>query len=202
MHERPLGSHAKATASIFVTACMVLFACSRHSTLSTPIDHRPSTPAACTPQSGPVSCSQGASDACHVPGDCTAGLDGSCQTVVSGGAVICGCVYDDCLTDADCAPGSACSCDANRGGAGASGSPTKCVTANCRVDADCGPSGYCSASGFSGGPGGCGSFVNGVYCHTAADECANAADCGASSTCVYSPEVAHWICAMVSICAG
>jgi hypothetical protein len=189
--------------STAVLACIALFACGGHRVTSTPLDHRSSAPAPCTPQEGPVSCSQGPADACHVPADCTAGLDGYCRPSVSGGVPACACVYDDCLTDDDCAPGSACSCDANRGGAGASGSPTKCVPANCRLDADCGPNGYCSSSSFSGGPGGCGSYVHGVYCHTSADECGNASDCGALGfACVYSLEVRHWICTEVTYCAG
>ena len=180
-------------------AAVLMLSCGGARRATTPIDHRPTAPAACTPQSGPVSCTQSSADACHVPADCTAGLDGFCRYGASG----CACAYDDCLTDADCAAGTACSCDANRGGAGASGNPTKCVPANCRVDADCGAGGFCSQSGSTGGPGGCGAFVTGFFCHTPDDECGNASDCGSlGMACVYSREVGHWVCEAVTICAG
>lgn len=194
-----------------IVACAALWACGgsptsapKH-TFTTPLSHRASTPAACTPQPiEPGTCTNAVAGTatCATASDCMSGLDGSCNGV--GG--VCSCVYDDCLTDSDCAPGTACSCDADRGGAGASGNPTKCVPSNCRVDADCGPGGYCSPSGFAGGPGGCGSYLDGYYCHTPADECGNPSDCPPVPldvvTCVYSPEVAHWVCGTAALCAG
>lgn len=177
-------------------------ACGTHHHASTPAFHRAVAPAACTPQSRYGTCTSSPGSGtplCQSDSECTAGLDGTCAPLNG----VCACRYDDCLTDADCPSGYACSCDANRGGAGAGGSATKCVGANCRLDSDCGPGGYCSPSQNLGGPGGCGGFVNGFYCHTPNDECANAADCGSPSLgCLYSLELGHWVCMMVTTCAG
>jgi hypothetical protein len=165
-------------------------------TVTTPLEHRPSTPAACTPQTTIAAvCTVSTSDACHTASDCTAGLDGNCISN-SFSKTPCACVYDDCLTDSDCPVGTACSCDANRSGPGASANPTKCVPASCRLDSDCGPGGFCSPSTLAAGPGQCGSGMTGFYCHTAADECGNASDCPATlgNACLYAPEVGHWIC--------
>jgi hypothetical protein len=143
---------------------------------------------------------------CSSDSQCTAGLDGICNLNVTS----CACRYDACLTDADCPTGSDCSCDANRGGAGASGSPTVCLASGCRLDSDCGPGGYCSPSYYPGGLGGCGEQWYGWYCHTTKDECGNASDCvnscdstGApNNACIYSKEVGYWKCAAYAECAG
>jgi hypothetical protein len=140
---------------------------------------------------------------CSADSQCTAGLDGRCGYAAGG----CACQYDACLTDADCPAGSDCACDANRGGAGASGNPTACLPSNCRLDADCGPGGYCSPSYIGGGPGGCGSQWFGFFCHTPNDECGDASDCcspdpGMGNACVYARELGHWKCVSFGICAG
>lgn len=188
--------------------CVAWIACGQRAvphTVTTPLAHRPTTPAACTPQAinGPCTAPN---STCMVASDCTAGLDGNCRMGLVGGSEACTCIYDDCLTDNDCATGTACSCDANRGGAGASGNPTSCVPSGCRLDADCGPGGFCSPSQRLGAQSRCGSPVTGFYCHTPDDECGNDSDCPGSASlapiCLYSLEVGHWVCSMVGPCAG
>jgi hypothetical protein len=164
---------------------------------STPSTHRPSSPGPCTPQ-GPGYCPTGMGGSCAKDADCTGGLDGRCVVTSS---TACGCRYDACRTDADCAAGTDCACDAQRGGAGSSGNPTVCVPSDCRTDADCG-SRYCSPSV----PGSCGGN-SGWFCHTAADECGNDADCatttvGMRGACIHSAEIGHWVCMTVPLCGG
>ncbi len=174
--------------------------------VTTPTEHRPTPPPACAPQS-PGSCQIAGAGGCATDSDCTAGLDGRCTPVDS---TTCACRYDACLTDADCPSGNDCSCNANRGGAGASGSPTACLPSNCSVDADCGPGGFCSPSHYAGGLGGCGAVWYGYFCHTPNDECGNASDCvsdgsngvAAGAACIYSQELGHWTCAAYQFCAG
>ena len=153
--------------------------------ISTPIDHRPMTPAAC-PYAQPMPpCPYGG--ACAQDADCTSGPNGICVTRSS----TCECQYNACVTDADCAPGTDCACDTG-GGAGSGGGnfPTACVPANCRTDADCGVGGYCSPT-FTGST--CGS-LQGWFCHTQHDECGVDADCVSENPklsyprCQYSPE--------------
>ncbi len=162
--------------------------------VTTPIWHRPASPAACPPQP-PSDCPAGFSGSCAKAGDCTAGFNGAC--VLNG--TQCACQYDACRTDADCGPGTDCECH-SRGAAGSSGSPTVCVPSNCRVDADC-ASGYCSPTfGYCGG-------ITGWFCHVSGDECGNGTDCAAPvngnvPSCSYSPEVGHWTCSTVPFCSG
>lgn len=179
-----------------------------HSTgVTTPASHLPSEPAACAPRPA-VNCPQQTTlPGCKLDSECTAGINGRCQTVYASGSATCACVYDDCVTDADCAAGTACYCMPTTGGAGFMGAATECLTSNCRTDADC-ASGFCSPSIYPGGPGGCGGKVFGNDCHTSSDECGNDSDCvldnGGSlgAACVYAPELGHWACKAFSVCAG
>jgi hypothetical protein len=176
--------------------CALPYACGGSRHVSTPTNHRAVAPAACTPQPilGGMCVGSMGTMPCASSSDCTAGLDGSCNDVFGA----CSCIYDACLTDDDCGPGTACTCDGHRGGAGSSGtfSPTACVASNCRLDSDCGPGGFCSPS-----PNDLCGTVGGFYCHTSHDECGDDSDC-TGSTCVYSPEVGHWICSLGGGCGG
>ena len=77
-----------------------------------------------------------------------------------------------------------------------------CRPGNCRVDADCGPSGSCSPSQSTSG---CGGDLDGYFCHTAADECIDDADCvtesGMPQFCAHDKPSGHWKCAPQAMCA-
>jgi hypothetical protein len=123
---------------------------------------------------------------CQRDAECTDGMNGRCMGGITGN----GCTYDACASDADCAAGTACLCRA-----GGYASVNACVPAACRVDADCGayscsPSkDDCDLNGYRG-----------LYCHGAADECVDDADCPKPSSaiersyCRWTPEKGHWAC--------
>ncbi len=164
---------------------------------TTPTEHRPSTPAACTARP-PAFCPAGSTGECARDADCTAGFNGRCLGATGNS---CACGYDACRTDADCPTGTACACDAGYGGNAFPG-PTQCLPSGCRLDSDC-ASGYCSPSRVPGAPGGCGAARYGYYCHTPNDACGNDSDCGGlGNACIYSPELHHWTCVTFSVCAG
>lgn len=95
---------------------------------------------------------------------------------------------------------------ATRAGRAAAAHPESkatCLAGNCRTDSDCANGGYCSPT-----LGQCGNYtgVIGYYCHTPSDECTDDSDCTGNPTsgpgyCMYSPEVAHWLCSY-SHCVG
>lgn len=137
---------------------------------------------------------------CTSDRECTMGTNGRCIGNSHDG---CRCNYDVCRSDSECAMGGVCECRlASRFAAGAN----VCLAGNCRVDADCGSNGYCSPT-----LGDCGEYggLVGYYCHTAADECIDDADCanvdagflGQGGYCAYSREVGHWRCSNQG-CAG
>lgn len=127
---------------------------------------------------------------CRTDADCTQGMSGRCMPP-TGNAAGDYCTYDACVVDGDCASGKACVCDP-RG--------NRCGDSSCRTDADCNGRG-CSPS-TTGGCGG--ASVSGYYCHTTADECIDDKDCSDAnaSVCQYDPQLSHWACAQLVICAG
>ena len=171
--------------------------------VDSPVAHAPKyhRPAAtvCAPSTstGSSACKDhGPSGSCKTNADCTAGTNGKCD-IAGGGAFICACFYDTCTSDSECSTGGPCACQ---------GSPYQfesngCAPAgNCRVDADCGASGYCSPSGGAG----CSGSIAGYYCHVAADECVDDADCKSTSgptACTFDKTKKHWACTPVLACA-
>ena len=115
------------------------------------------------------------------------------------------CTQNQCYSDSDCAPGTACECGAQfaPGTYGANG----CLPAQCRLDADCGPGRYCvaSTSGYC-------AYLAGLYCTSPEDTCVDPqtdcpcpSDAGPPSTthsvCEYLPTVGHFVCATAT-CNG
>jgi hypothetical protein len=91
-----------------------------------------------------------------------------------------------CEADVDCDAGEACICAGNVGYSGVVGY-NQCISAECRSDADCG--GYsCAVSNIDP----CGKLA-GMFCHTAADECARHSDCPRAA-CAFDPGVRAWRC--------
>jgi hypothetical protein len=94
------------------------------------------------------------------------------------------------MTDADCGSARVCDCrnaahyDANT-----------CFNGNCRTDADCSGS-YCAPSLITLGSNCVSVPVGsvGYFCHTAADECTNDADCGVDGYCSFDVSALHWKC--------
>jgi hypothetical protein len=166
--------------------------------VSTPSMHIPSAPGACAPAPAVNCMVPSGGGSCALDSDCTAGLDGRCAFVNNAG---CACGYDACATDADCGVGTACFCRPEYSGVGVAFAPTRCLPSNCRTDADC-TSGYCSPSEDASIASGCGGRPLGNYCHTSSDECGVDTDCLGGGTCLYAPEVGHWICAPSAFCAG
>jgi hypothetical protein len=125
----------------------------------------------------------GFGDGCEAHSECTAGMNGRCVLAMIGSL----CDYDECFVDSDCEANEVCSCDGSYYGG------NHCVPGNCRVNADC-MSGLCSPSYgcLSGGP------PEGWYCKTAADECADDADCNdpmtAGGRCAYDTTRMSWRC--------
>jgi hypothetical protein len=159
-----------------------------------PSEHRATAPA-CNPSSPPP-IPDGGVPSCTTDADCA-----SSTSYPSAYYRYCAhgqCVFDQCLTDADCGSTGVCACSSDYYGGNISHHPNFCVPANCRLDSDCGPGGYCSPS-----RGTCGTF-QGFYCHTAADSCvdstADCASCGLNA-CLYSPAVAAFACGTV-FCNG
>lgn len=113
----------------------------------------------------------------------------------------CFCHYP-CTSDADCLPDAACLCAAGvpSGGGGHDGlvAVTECVPANCRTDADCGGF-FCAVS-----PSLCGfGFPDGLFCHTAEDECVGGQDCvdqRLGNLCLFEPAEQRWVCTEAAIC--
>jgi hypothetical protein len=168
-----------------------------------PLRHR-ATASAC-PSARPAStCDPGSGGppaACAADAECTTGVNGRCVGNPRDG---CRCNYDACSADTECTLGGPCECRlASRGASGAN----VCIAGNCRVDADCGAGGYCSPT-----LGSCGDFggLAGYYCHTAADQCVDDADCatildggflGQRPYCMYARETGRWVCSNAG-CAG
>ena len=133
------------------------------------------------------------SGGCHSHEECTEGMNGRCTNYGRGYA---DCTYDQCFVDADCASGP-CNCGDDYSG-------NTCRGGDCQIDADCGDAGFCSPT-----LGSCGDYsgVVAYYCHTPDDECTDDADCEGSrdgfggAYCMYSPEVARWVCSDTH-CAG
>ncbi len=125
--------------------------------------------------------------------DCATGLNGRCVAFLGKPSF---CSYDDCAADTGCGSASVCDCRN-----GANFSANTCFHGNCQVDADCGAGGYCSPSAV-----GIDFFCNtgvqqgsyGYFCHTAADECVDDADCGntpmGQGVCLLQPDKARWAC--------
>lgn len=130
---------------------------------------------------------------CTTHEECTEGMNGRCTDYGRGYA---DCTYDQCFEDSECASGP-CICGGDFAG-------NSCRGGDCQIDADCGDGGYCSPT-F----GDCGDYsgVIAYYCHTPEDECTDDTDCEGhrdgfgGAYCMYSPEVARWICSD-SHCAG
>jgi len=102
-----------------------------------------------------------------------------------------------CMTDADCDPGTVCIGD-EIGGMG--GSDSYCVTASCETGEDC-DSGECGLSSYDDG---CGTTVQ-LACRTDDDQCRGDVDCtdGGTNQCVvsyWSEEV--WVCAGIDCAIG
>ncbi len=125
----------------------------------------------------------GAKYECRAHADCTAQPRGRCIFFPTSPPIEAGgtrCLYDECTTDAACAPGKACVCNTIA---------NTCYAGNCRVDADCGAGNFCSPT-----VDGCRIFV-GYYCHTPADTCTDDTDCGTSGfVCSYRSDTRVWSC--------
>lgn len=148
----------------------------------------PSRPVAweCSPcrQPGPDGVTGGE---CTSDTDCSAGDNGRCQWARIGGM----CSYDECFSDAGCAPTELCACDGGFGGGNA------CIEAGCHTDADCG-SFDCSPT-----LGDCGHYFPpvGYFCHGPGDECYSDADCAEPGYCARNPLTGGWACSTAE-CVG
>lgn len=150
-----------------------------------PLVHR-AAPVECSHTRGAGNSDPQAPGTCLMDADCTTGTNGRCL-LSTHGARLNSCSYDRCFLDSECG-GKVCTCretaiDVNR-----------CAEGNCKVDADCGAAGYCSPSvpfdRINTGTGG-------YYCHTAADECVDDADCPQApnkAKCAFDPTKSHWAC--------
>lgn len=149
-----------------------------------PASHR-AVAVTCAPTNYPVPGDAGPAS-CATDADCTA--SGSGLTTCRAGQ----CVYDECLTDGDCANGGVCGCSTDYYGGNAQYHPNVCVPADCHVDGDCGTNGVCAPSiGY------CGSF-EGFHCGSS-----TAGSCGASDqSCNFSSEVGRFACGAASVCNG
>ncbi len=134
---------------------------------------------------------------CEADAECTDGDNGRCVWPYAGGNI---CLYDECFEDSDCGGSLVCSCRV-----GEAFGVNVCYHGNCKVDADCGEGGYCSPSGIVGPSCGMGILPGsvGFFCHSAADECTDSADCGNedSFTCLFSVEAGHFVCQEL-LCLG
>jgi hypothetical protein len=189
--------------------------------------HRPSgtacTPAPLPPEPQPIQATLPdggtATFGCAKHADCTSKPNGRCVYRPSHPSYPSGnvCLYEDCLTDTDCANGGVCQCagdEASLCSAGCNcpdhapsctvqqdfacscGNANLCVLGtqpsakNCRVDADCGPGRYCSP-GFNG----CGELA-GWFCHTPDDTCFDHTDCPGGGPCYppFAADARGWRC--------
>jgi hypothetical protein len=149
-----------------------------------PAQHKPPNGAACpvtSRQSAP--CQGGGS--CSVDADCSAGQNGRCTP--TGASQRCGCVYDDCGSDADCG-GALCACDPFDIG-------NVCVGGSCHVDTDCGPLGFCSPVIAP-----CNGQIVGYQCHSTRDTCLLDADCASGKICASFELGEPWTCQGPIIC--
>ncbi len=154
-----------------------------------PLNHRPDD-TLCSQPAPPGNCSSEAG-VCASDTGCSAHAGGRCN--VTAPPRWCSCTYDMCAHDTDCVQGQTCACHMSAYVPFGS----VCVPGNCRVDADCGPGGFCSPSLD---PTLC-RVIAGYYCHTAADECVNDADCGHSGeTCSYLATRGRWECYSAAFC--
>ena len=155
-----------------------------------PLNHRASAAPCAAPR--PPSDTGDGSGKCIKDVECTQGLNGRCVAYPGQPHA---CSYDACTADADCGSASVCDCrNPARFNANA------CFHGNCQIDADCGAGGYCSPSGVTVGPD-CAFGVEqgsyGFFCHTAADECVNDADCPGpmgQPACLFQVAKARWAC--------
>lgn len=163
--------------------------------LPVPVNHR-TDDSQCGTVPAPGTCSFGSPYfMCSMDSQCTdGGPNGRCITG-SGGPAYCGCTYDTCVHDTDCATGELCVC---HGSPYTNGAGNTCMPGNCRVDSDCGSGGYCSPAHGTTGCGG----ISGYYCHTRQDTCTNDSDCGSGlDVCTWSDTDARWECQMQLLCA-
>ena len=156
-----------------------------------PVNHRASAAPCDSPRQA---FDQGeANGKCLKDADCTTGLNGRCVAFLGKPSF---CSYDACKADTECGSASVCACRN-----APNFSANTCFHGNCQVDADCGSGGYCSPSAVSldiycnmGVPQG----SYGYFCHTAADECVDDADCPPTpmgqGACFFQPDKAHWGC--------
>jgi hypothetical protein len=156
-----------------------------------PIAHR----AASVPCTAPRPAGTGSAmpgGTCATDADCTKGTNGRCTAVFPAPAA---CTYDQCTRDTDCGGASVCDCRNV-----AQSSANVCFHGDCVVDADCPGRGWCSPSLTTLGSNcqvGLAPGSVGYFCHTAADECTNDADCAGTSSltrCAFSVVKAHWAC--------
>jgi len=123
-------------------------------------------------------------DGCHTNADCTARPHGVCIGFESDGNTIryATCVYEDCLSNAECAADETCACS-ERG-------PRICVRADCRSNDDCATGHECLRTMS------CASGPFGDYlCTSDADQCVTHEDCvnaGLGSWCERSGD--HRVC--------
>lgn len=130
----------------------------------------------------------------EAPVSCNTDADCGDPTLVGAHQCLKGtCLYDQCLSDTDCAANEVCVCQEML-----RWSSNRCIAMQCRVDADCGANGTCSPS-FTDA---CGRLA-GYYCHSADDTCSTDADCcGSTARCGYQPELGHWACQASPVCNG
>lgn len=131
---------------------------------------------------------------CVVNSECDEFPGGVCSEIFAG---FCACDYH-CSEDDDCGAGGACVCSVRRPSDDPKPQPfynlAQCVPAQCRIDADCGE----FRCGVSVHP--C-RWPEGLYCHTAEDECEGHEDCPEiTSRCAYSPEEMRWTCGKFAAC--
>jgi hypothetical protein len=121
--------------------------------------------------------------ACELDADCTERAHGYClfqQDAGFGDFARTTCSYG-CASDADCSAGRVCDCG---------GVANRCVLAGCITDADCGAGALCLRTDFNDG---CGARIQ-YRCQTAADTCAQDADCPAGEGCAFLDTEGHHAC--------
>jgi hypothetical protein len=164
-----------AIVALVLAACASADRPSRTDLPRAPKDHRANAPAcASTRTSAEPVLSNVTTIGCTRNADCTAGRNGRCVVTETSSA----CVYDACVTNADCPGVAICEC----------GETNRCVAEGCTIDRDCGHGGYCSPSACAKG--------DGVphYCHTTDDECLDDEDCPGIGVCRYQASSRTWRC--------